>query len=33
MTLSFTRLIYFGLFQKEFDLSFNDSGDVVYIDH
>jgi AcrR family transcriptional regulator len=33
MTLTFTRLIYFGLFQKEFDLSFNDSGDVVYIDH
>lgn len=32
-TLAFTKLIYFGLFQKEFDLSFNNGGDVIYINN
>jgi AcrR family transcriptional regulator len=32
-TLAFTRLVYFGLFQKEFDMSFKDSGRVINTDH
>jgi AcrR family transcriptional regulator len=31
-TLAFTRLVYFGLFQKEFDVSFKDSGRVINTD-
>jgi hypothetical protein len=32
-TLAFTRLVHFGLFQKEFDMSFKDSGRVINTDH
>jgi AcrR family transcriptional regulator len=31
-TLAFTRLVYFGLFQKEFDVNFKDSGRVINTD-